>query len=842
MSEQLQVKINTEEGVLEGNCPKCNVGLRIDPDKQEETKIEERPQTFDEAVPVLWVKDDIVFPGPLPDQLNGIRLQVQNSEATEAFVKAVGPQKPCAIVLFKGEGAEPKSASELHEIATLALLGHAPLFDSDNWTLMVHGLTRVKLAYSDNSFRTAIPTKVPDEKAEDNEENQALFGKLRFLLKECFKENVVSNELLSASLTVVKTVADEKLGILLDLAAYAVTENPATKSVVSFERRAAEFAAVSVAERLKITIQFLEQALLYVRERRETEGKMRQEQENAVIRETISSLSKKLGGVDEAEKMRQKIESSRMPDEVKQEALRACQRWQALSANNPESGIMSKRLEWFVDLPWGIRTGVELTRERGKQILENTQKVLDEDHYGLRKVKKSITEQLSVQLLNPDAKAPIICLVGPPGVGKTSLGKSIARSLDRKFVRISLGGVKDEAEIRGHRSTYIGALPGKIIHGLKQAGAENPVFMLDEVDKLGADGHGDPSSALLEVLDPEQNHSFTDHYLAVPFNLRQVLFICTANRLENMQPALRDRFNVIVLDGYTSSEKLQIAERHLIPKQLKEHGFIEAGKKPLAELTEDALSRIVREYTREAGVRNFERHIVAIYGSIAKKIVSDAVGRVKVSSSDIPSYLGPPKFLDGIVNNEDKVGRANALAWSPTGGTVLPIECELMDGKGTLEITGNLEKVIKESAQVAVSFTRSHAKQLGVSPELFRSNDIHIHAATADSKDGPSAGVPLAAAVVSAFSRRPIRHDIAATGEIMLGGDILPIGGLKEKFLAALQNGMKTVIYPQGNHPEVEEICEDPENKELLGLDLKPVRSLSEALELMLLAPTNRRK
>ncbi|MBS1116161.1 MAG: endopeptidase La, partial [candidate division NC10 bacterium] len=522
------------------------------------------------------------------------------------------------------------------------------------------------------------------------------------------------------------------------------------------------------------------------------------------LREQLKAIQKELGETDERgqeiQELEQKIAKAKMPEAVEQEAKTQLGRLSRMHPDAAEASVIRTYLDWLIDLPWAKQTKDNLS-------ITQAQKILEEDHYDLEKVKERILEYLAVRTLKrklkKDMKGPILCFVGPPGVGKTSLGRSIARSLGRKFVRISLGGVRDEAEIRGHRRTYIGALPGKIIQGIKQAGTNNPVFMMDEVDKVGADFRGDPSAALLEVLDPEQNHAFTDHYLGVPFDLRNVMFITTANLSDPIIPALKDRMEVIEISGYTEEEKLHIALRYVLPRQLEENGIT---VKQL-ELPDEAILKIIQNYTREAGLRNLEREIATVCRKVARDVAAGKKGLTKVTGASLHRYLGAPKYLPEPEQEQDEIGVATGLAWTQTGGDILYIECTTMRGKGILSLTGHLGDVMKESAQAAMSYARSRGLSLGIKEETFAKNDVHIHVpAGAIPKDGPSAGITMATALISALTRTAVRRDVAMTGEITLRGKVLPIGGLKEKVLAARRMGILTVIVPTKNDKDVKEI------------------------------------
>jgi ATP-dependent Lon protease len=532
----------------------------------------------------------------------------------------------------------------------------------------------------------------------------------------------------------------------------------------------------------------------------QAKGEMDKTQREYFLREQLKAIQKELGELDERgeeiAEFRKRLKDSKMPDKVLKECEKQLKRLEKMHPDTAESATVRTYMEWMVELPWSKRSKDNLD-------IKTAAKVLDEDHYDLEKVKERILEYLAVRKLKDKMKGPILCFVGPPGVGKTSLGKSIARALGREFVRISLGGVRDEAEIRGHRRTYVGALPGRIIQGIKQAGTNNPVFMMDEVDKVGMDFRGDPSAALLEVLDPEQNHAFSDHYLGVPFDLTEVMFITTANLIDPILPALKDRMEVIEIPGYTEEEKLGIAQRYLIPKELTEHGITEEH----IRITEEALGLIISQYTREAGVRNLEREIANVMRKVAKKVAEGKSECQTITPANLHKSLGVPKFLPEAEQEKDEVGVATGLAWTETGGDVLYIEATMMKGKGQLTLTGHLGDVMKESAHAALSYVRSREKLLGISPDIFSKTDIHIHVpAGAIPKDGPSAGITMAAALASLLSSIPIRRDVAMTGEVTLRGRVLAIGGLKSKILAAKRAKLSTVILPKRNEKDLEEI------------------------------------
>ncbi|HEY5493654.1 MAG TPA: endopeptidase La [Candidatus Anoxymicrobiaceae bacterium] len=561
---------------------------------------------------------------------------------------------------------------------------------------------------------------------------------------------------------------------------------------------------LNVKERLRKLTVFLnhEVEVLEVGSRiqSQVQSELSKGQREFYLREQLKAIQKELGEVDEKtmeiNELRDQIEKTGMPEEARKEAERELDRLANMPSAAAEYTVARTYLDWMVNLPWTTSTDDNLDVKRAARIL-------DEDHYDLEKVKERILEYLSVRNIKKDTKGPILCFVGPPGVGKTSLGHSIARALGRHFHRISLGGVRDEAEIRGHRRTYVGALPGRIIQGLRKAGTNNPVFMLDEVDKLGVDFRGDPAAALLEVLDPEQNHSFTDHYLDVPFDLSHVMFITTANILYSIPPALLDRMEVIELPGYTEPEKVKIAEQFLLPRQLSEHGLENYDLK----IEQATIASIIRNYTREAGVRNLEREIAGVMRKIARKIAEGGKGPFTVKPSDLREMIGPVRFRQEVIEEADEVGVATGLAWTEVGGDVLFVEAESYPGKGNLTLTGKLGEVMQESARAAVTYSKANADKLGIPKDFFDTNDVHIHVpAGAIPKDGPSAGVTMAVALVSAATGKPVEKDVAMTGEITLRGKVLPVGGIKEKVLAANRAGVKKVILPEENEKDLEEV------------------------------------
>jgi ATP-dependent Lon protease len=548
-------------------------------------------------------------------------------------------------------------------------------------------------------------------------------------------------------------------------------------------------------------------------------GEMDKTQREFYLRQQMKAIQQELGEgnelQEEIEQYREKIKKAKMPKEVQEEADRQLGRLERMHPDAAETATLRNYLDWMVSLPWSKSTKDNLD-------LKKAQQILDEDHYGLGKIKDRIIEHLAVRKLKKDSKGPILCFVGPPGVGKTSLGKSIARALGRKFVRMSLGGVHDEAEIRGHRRTYVGAMPGRVIQSIHQAGTNNPVFMMDEVDKIGADFRGDPSSALLEVLDPEQNFAFRDNYLNVPFDLSNVMFVTTANMLDPIQPAFRDRMEIIQLSGYTEEEKLEIAKRHLLPKQIEQHGL----KKSQINFTDEGIRSIINLYTQEAGLRNLEREIAAVCRKVAKQVATGEKKVRKIHTDNLDQFLGRPKIFQEELLKRDQIGVATGLAWTPVGGDVLFVEATAMKGRGGLTLTGQLGDVMKESAQAALSYARSHAKEFGIAEDFFSKNDIHVHVPEgAIPKDGPSAGVTMATAILSLLTGKAVHRKIAMTGEITLRGEVLPVGGIKEKVLAARRAKIDTVILPSLNKRDLEDVNETirKEMRFILVDDIKSV-------------------
>ncbi|MGI9384249.1 MAG: endopeptidase La, partial [Methyloligellaceae bacterium] len=580
----------------------------------------------------------------------------------------------------------------------------------------------------------------------------------------------------------------------------------------------------SISERLERVFTLMESEISVLQVEKKIRSRVKRQMEKTqreyYLNEQMKAIQKELGdaedGRDDIAEFEEKIENTKLSKEAKEKAIGELKKLKQMSPMSAEATVVRNYLDWLLTIPWGVKGKI-------KKDLDDAQQILDADHYGLEKVKERIVEYLAVQTRTNKLKGPILCLVGPPGVGKTSLGKSIARATGREFVRMSLGGVRDEAEIRGHRRTYIGSMPGKVIQSMRKAKKINPLFLLDEVDKMGADFRGDPASALLEVLDPEQNHTFNDHYLEVDYDLSNVMFVTTANTL-NIPPALMDRMEIIRIAGYTEDEKVEIARRHLIPEQLKSHGL----EPEEWALDDDALQEMIRRYTREAGVRNLEREIAKLARKSVKEILTTDHKTVGITMDNLQDYLSVPQFRYGEAELEDQVGVVTGLAWTEVGGELLTIEGVMMPGKGKMTVTGNLRDVMKESIQAANAYVKSRSVDFGIEPPLFDRRDIHVHVPEgATPKDGPSAGVAMATAIISVMTGISVRRDVAMTGEITLRGRVLPIGGLKEKLLAALRGGIKTVLIPEENVKDLVEIPDELKN----SLEIQPVAGMDEVLK-----------
>ncbi len=771
-----------------------------------ETEVERSVDQI-QVLPLVALRDTVIFPEMI------VPLQVGRDRSVKALDQAVRSSTPIALITQRSsETEEVDSAEELHAIGTLAKIAQVIRLQDGTIRAIVQGQKRIRLldlVQVDPHLEARV--QVIDDVHAKTLEVEALMASVQGQIEQYVTSGAsVPPEVAVAA----RNISDG--GLLADMVAYSPE--------MSTEQRQQLLETVDVPDRLRMVSQFLAKQIevleLKGRIQSEVKSEMDKTQREYILREQLKAIQKELGeddpSVAEANELRERVEQSAMPDEVKEKAIKEVDRLSRIPSASPEQGVIRTYVDWLVSLPWGAYSDDNLD-------LAEAEKVLNEDHYGLEKPKERIVEYMAVRKLAEKIRSPILLFVGPPGVGKTSLGRSIARAMGRKFVRMSLGGIHDEAEIRGHRRTYIGALPGRVIQNVKTAGSANPVFMLDEIDKVGMDFRGDPSSALLEVLDPEQNFTFQDNYLEVPFDLSKVLFIATANMLDTIPPALRDRMEVIQLPGYTQLEKLRIAQRFLVPKQLEAHGLTDGQ----LTIEEPALVRLIQAFTKEAGVRNLEREIANVARKVARRVADDRSVKVTVKSGELEDYLGPARFEYGELDSEDQVGMATGLVVSDAGGDIVQIESTRMQGKDEIILTGQLGSVMQESARASLSYVRARAKELGIDPASFGTETIHIHVpAGATPKDGPSAGVTMATAVASLLTGKPVRRDLAMTGEITLRGRVLPIGGLKSKLLAAHLAGVKTVLIPQRNEKDLVDVPEEV----LSQLRIIPVESMDQVL------------
>ncbi|RKX62941.1 MAG: endopeptidase La [Thermodesulfobacteriota bacterium] len=776
--------------------------LEIDDDQE--------PLEIPEELPLMPVRDVIVFPSMI------IPLFIGRETSVAAINEALASDRMIFLVTQKDASEENPSKDGLYKTGVVAMIMRT--LQLPDGRLKVLGQALVKGTIQEflqdkPCFKVRIETVKEEEPAEISVEVEALIRNVRDQAEKLFNLKGVFTPEMGAILNGV-----EEPGRLADI----VGSNLNLKSAEA--QRLLEMAdpLARLKEVNNLLARELEVSTVQAKIQSEAKGEMTKTQREYFLREQLMAIRRELGEIDEKseelEELKKKVRKAKMPKEAEKETLKQIQRLESMHPEASEASMVRTYIDWLVEVPWSKNT-------KDKLDVRRAQKILDEDHYDLEKVKERIVEYIAVRKLNPSAKGPILCFIGPPGVGKTSLGRSVARTIGKKFIRISLGGVRDEAEIRGHRRTYIGALPGRIIQGLKRAESNNPVFMMDEVDKIGADFRGDPAAALLEVLDPEQNNTFTDHYLDLPFDLSKVMFILTANASDTIPSALFDRLEVIQLSGYTGEEKEAIAKKYLIPRQLKEHGLSEK----VLKISDAALIRIISDYTQEAGLRELERQIGAICRKTARRIAEGEKGVLKITGANIKHCLGIPKYETDLEQEESQVGVVTGLAWTPFGGEILRVEASIMKGSGKLTLTGLMGEVMKESAQAALSYARSRAEELSIDPDIFEEKDIHVHVpAGAIPKDGPSAGITLTTALVSALVHRPVNKDVVMTGEITLRGRVLPIGGIKEKALAALRAGIYTVIIPEQNLMDLEEIPANIRRQ----LDFKPVRHMDEVLDI----------
>jgi ATP-dependent Lon protease len=777
--------------------------------KAEPTMTEGQKVTY--ALPMIPLPDLVIFPGmPTP-------VLIGRQKSLRAMEEAFQNDLPIFMVLQRSPNINEPTMEELHSVGTVADLLQPMRLPDGNMRVLAQGRFRARLLEIARSepFYLAIV-----EELTEPEETDVEVEALERLARQKFEQLVQTDRSIPPDALMPLATAD-KPGRVADIIAAFCND-------LKTQERQELLETLSPKERLRKLVALLERELQIAELERRIESRVKEgvsaSQREFILRERLKAIQEELGERDifvaEVEELREKVEQLKLPEPARERALKEIERLEKMPPMSPETGVIRTYLDWLLGLPWTKRTKDNLDIDRAQQIL-------DEDHYGLKDVKERILEFLAVRKLTDKTKGPILCFIGPPGVGKTSIGKSIARAMGRKFVRMSLGGIRDEAEIRGHRRTYVGALPGRIIQGMRQVGTKNPVFMLDEIDKLGVDWRGDPAAALLEALDPEQNNAFSDHYIEVPFDLSEVLFILTGNVTDTIPPALRDRLEIIHFPGYTEDEKVQIALRHLIPKNLESHGL----KPQHLTFTETALQHLIRHYTQEAGVRNLERQIQGVMRKVAVQVARGKEVSVRVSPSSLTKFLGPPKFRLGEMEERDEIGVGTALAWTGVGGDVLSVEVALLEGSGKLVLTGQMGEIMQESAKAALTYARSVIARLGLRDRFNEKTDVHIHVpAGAIPKDGPSAGVTIAVALVSALTGLPVRHEVGMTGEITLRGKVLPVGGIKEKLLGAHRAGLKVVILPKENEKDLHDLPP----KITRELQLVFVRHMDEVLPIAL--------
>lgn len=763
-----------------------------------------------EELPLLPIRDVVVYPFMI------IPLFVGREASIKAVDHALAGDRMIMLATQHETSEEEPTSEQIYNVGTVGMIMRMLKLPDGRVKILVQGLVKAQITehLEGQPFHTVKIARLHEPAAVENLETEAL---IRTVREQLTKISELGKQVSPEVTMILENITDP--GSMADL----ISSNLGLKLTESQQL----LETVDPVQRLTKINEFLarehEMLSMQAKIQNAAREEMGKNQKEYYLREQMKAIQNELGdndGKEELAELRKTIEACKMPQATEKEALKQLGRLERMHGDSGEAGVIRTYIEWLVELPWNKTTRESLD-------IAKAQKILDEDHCYLDKVKERVLEFLAVRKLNRKMKGPILCFVGPPGVGKTSLGRSIARAINRKFVRISLGGVRDEAEIRGHRRTYLGAMPGRLIQGLKQAGSKNPVFMLDELDKMGYDHKGDPSAALLEVLDPQQNSNFSDHYINQPFDLSNVLFLATANHGDAIPSALYDRMEVINLPGYTEEEKLEIAKQFLVPRQMKENGL----KEKHIAFTDEVLQEIITKYTREAGLRNLEREVGNICRKVARKIAEGRKQQVKITVNSLATYLGAARFLRDDALDKNEIGMVNGLAWTAVGGEVLHIEATTMPGKGGLALTGQLGDVMKESAQAALAYVRSHGNEFVINPEWFQENEIHIHVpAGAVPKDGPSAGCAMATALVSVLTRVAVKKDVAMTGEISLRGKVLPIGGLKEKILAAVRAGIKTVIIPEQNKKDLEDIPKEMQKK----LRIVPVREIDEVLKLAL--------
>lgn len=768
-------------------------------------------------LPLVPVRDVVIFP------YAQVPISLKREKSVRALEASLLKSKKIFLVMQKNKDQDDPQDTDLYDIGTVARINQVQRLPDGVINIMVEGENRAKIKEftPNNDFFEVSLEDLPEVYVSDPEIEETLR-----LAVEQFRQLISMGK--SVALDTISAVFDfsNPLRILDTL-------------VVNMDLKSQEkqdlLEADSFKKRLDLVSSYLAREIQVFQTARKIQDKTAEElgksAKEAFLREELRTIEKELGIREEQEEFQElekQIRTSGMPDDIQTKALKELDRLKKMPQMSPEVSYIRTYLDWLVMLPWKKGTEAKIDVKKAEDIL-------NQDHYGLKKVKERILEYLAVKKLTGKMKGPIICFFGPPGVGKTSIGRSIARALDRKFVKVSLGGIRDEAEIRGHRRTYVGALPGRIIQGIKDAGSSNPVFILDEIDKLGMDFRGDPSSALLEALDPEQNFAFSDHYLEVAYDLSDVMFITTANNLDTIPPALRDRMEIIEFPGYTEEEKMHILTDYLLPKQIENHGL----KKDQIKFTDEALTKVITKYTREAGVRNLEREIATIVRKVARGVAEEEIKSEKVEEKDLKKYLGPEKYRPWLAEKEDEIGVATGLAWTEAGGEILGVESTSMPGRGGLILTGHLGDVMKESATAAFSYARSKASEIGIPENFYKNKDVHVHVPSgAIPKDGPSAGITMATSIISMIARIPVRKDVAMTGEITLRGKVLDIGGVKEKVLAAHRAGITTLILPKGNEKDLEEIPA----KTLKDLKFHFVDHIDEVLRVALTKPLSSAK
>ena len=770
----------------------------------------EQPET--NVYPVLPLRDIVVFPHMI------VPLFVGREKSVRALEDVMSDDKQILLVAQKDASQDDPSADDIYRVGTVSTVLQLLKLPDGNVKVLVEGGWRARIrSFAENPefFRAAAET-VPEEAA-DSPDAPAL---VRTVVSQ-FEQYMKLNKKIPPEVMVSLNQIEDPSKLADTIASHLVLNVSEKQELLEIE---------GVVARLEKVYSLMEAEIGVLQVEKRIRGRVKRQMEKTqreyYLNEQLKAIQKELGeaedGRDELQEIEEKIKKTRLSKEAREKATAELKKLRNMSPMSAEATVVRNYLDWMLSIPWSKKNKIN-------KDINHAEEVLEADHYGLDKVKERILEYLAVQQRAGKLRGPILCLVGPPGVGKTSLGKSIARATGRQFIRMSLGGIRDEAEIRGHRRTYIGSMPGKIVQSMKKAKSSNPLFLLDEVDKMGADFRGDPSSALLEVLDPEQNSTFNDHYLEVDYDLSNVMFVTTANTL-NIPPALHDRMEVIRISGYTEDEKVEIAKRHLIPKQMETHGL----KDGEWSISDEALRHVIRLYTREAGVRNLERELASLTRKAVRDILQKKKETIRVTRRNLQGYLGVPRYRFGEIESEDLVGISIGLAWTEVGGELLSIEAVMLPGKGKMITTGKLGEVMKESVEAAASYVRSRATSFGIKPTVFEKRDIHVHVPEgATPKDGPSAGIAMITSIVSVLTHNPARKDIAMTGEITLRGRVLPIGGLKEKLLAALRGGIKTVLIPKENEKDLAEI---PDNVKR-GLEIIPVAVVDEVLEHALTQP-----